>query len=52
MNLQEMWDPVIRQTLKEFKGTIISISHDRKYLNEVIDTIYLLTENGLEITEI
>lgn len=46
-NVSPLSNPVIRSVLKEFKGTIISVSHDRKYLAEVVDKIYLLTENGL-----
>lgn len=45
-NVSPLSNPVIRNVLKEFKGTIISVSHDRTYLSEVIDKIYLLTENG------
>lgn len=46
-NLSPLSNPVIRQVLKEYQGTIISISHDRKYITEVIDTLYILTEDGL-----
>lgn len=46
-NVSPLSNPVIRKVLKEFKGCIISISHDRKYLNEVIDTLYLLNDKGL-----
>ena len=46
-NVSPLSNPVIRKVLKEFKGTIISVSHDRKYLSEVVNKIYLLTENGL-----
>lgn len=46
-NLSPLSNPVIRSTLRNFKGTIISISHDRKYLEEVIDTLYFLNEDGL-----
>lgn len=46
-NLSPLSNPVIRKMLKDFKGTIISVSHDRKYIEEVIDTIYQLTEEGL-----
>ena len=42
-------NPVIRQMLKSFKGTIISVSHDRKYIEEVADKVYELTESGLVI---
>ena len=30
-------NPVIRKVLKDFNGTIVSVSHDRKYIDEVID---------------
>ena len=30
-----------------FGGTIIGVSHDRKYLAEVCDTVYVLDEAGL-----
>ena len=35
--------------LANFKGSIISVSHDRKYINEVCDKIYELTKEGLII---
>lgn len=47
-NLSPLSNPVIRKTLSEYLGSIISVSHDRKYLAEVCDTIYLLTDTGLE----
>lgn len=46
-NLSPLSNPVIRRVLREFKGTIISVSHDRKYLEEVIDVIYTLDSEGL-----
>lgn len=46
-NFSPLSGPVIRQVLKEYPGAIISISHDRKYLEEVVDTTYELTERGL-----
>ncbi len=46
-NVSPLSNPVIRRVLKEFNGTIISVSHDRKYIEEVIDYLYVLTENGL-----
>ena len=46
-NFSALSNPVIREILKEYKGTIISISHDRKYISEVIDTVYEFTEKGL-----
>lgn len=46
-NISPLSSPVIRKALREFKGTIISISHDRKYMEEVCDTLYELTLDGL-----
>jgi ATPase subunit of ABC transporter with duplicated ATPase domains len=46
-NFSPLSNPVIRQVLKEFGGSIISISHDRKYIEEVADTVYELTPRGL-----
>ncbi len=39
--------PVIRQMLRNFPGAIISVSHDRKYIGDVCDTVYRLTEKCL-----
>ena len=47
-NFSPLSGPVIRAALRDFKGGIISISHDRKYLSEVCDTVYELGENGLK----
>lgn len=46
-NFSPLSNPVIRNMLKNFGGTIISISHDRKYISEVADKVYELTTNGL-----
>lgn len=48
-NVSPLSNPVIRKALREYKGTIISVSHDRKYIEEVIDTLYRFTSNGLII---
>ncbi len=48
-NFSPLSNPVVRQALKNFGGTIISISHDRKYLNEVCDKVYILSEEGLAL---
>lgn len=48
-NFSPLSGPVIRKMLKEFPGAILSISHDRKYITEVCDTVYKLTEKGLEL---
>lgn len=46
-NVSPLSNPVIRKVLKDFNGTIVSVSHDRKYIDEVIDELYVLTNNGL-----
>lgn len=47
-NFSPLSNPVIREHLKNFDGAIISISHDRKYIQEVCDKVYRFTEDGLE----
>lgn len=47
-NMSPLSNPVIRNVLSNYKGTIISISHDRKYIEEVIDTLYILDKTGLK----
>ena len=49
-NLSPLSGPVVRQALKSFPGAIISVSHDRKFMKEVCDSIYELTPNGLNKT--
>lgn len=46
-NFSPLSNPVIRSMLKGFGGAIISISHDRKYIEEVGTTVYEVTEQGL-----
>ena len=46
-NVSPLSNPVIRRVLNEFGGTIISISHDRKYIEEVADKIYQLSSDGI-----
>lgn len=46
-NVSPLTNPVIRKVLKDFSGTIISVSHDRKYIEEVMNEVYILMENGL-----
>ena len=47
-NFSPLSNPVLRGVLKEFGGAIISVSHDRKFIDEVCDKVYVLTETGLE----
>lgn len=47
-NLSPLSNPVLRKALKNYKGAIISVSHDRKYIESVADIVYILTENGIK----
>ncbi len=47
-NFSPLSNPVVRRALIEFGGTIISVSHDRKYLTEVCTSVYTLSDKGLE----
>ena len=47
-NFSPLSGPVIRKMIKDFKGAVISISHDRKYIDEVCDTRYEMNTNGLK----
>lgn len=46
-NFSPLSGPVIRKMIREFPGTVISVSHDRKYIAEVCDVVYRLTSEGL-----
>lgn len=46
-NFSPLSGPVIRRMIHDYKGAVISISHDRKFIDEVCDTVYELTPTGL-----
>lgn len=50
-NFSPLSNPMIRKILKNYGGAVISISHDRKYISEVCDTVYELSEAGLKKRE-
>lgn len=50
-NFSPLSNPVIREVLRDYQGTIISVSHDRKYIREVCRTVYELTKEGLKLTD-
>ena len=39
----------VEKMIKEYPGAVISISHDRKYIDEVCDKVYELTKEGLKL---
>lgn len=46
-NLSPLTNPMIRHILKQYGGCIISVSHDRKYIEEVSDTVYEIKQNQI-----
>lgn len=46
-NFSPLSGPRVRQVLAGYGGSIISVSHDRRFLMEVCDKLYRFTENGL-----
>lgn len=46
-NFSPLSGPAVRQALGDFGGCIISVSHDRKYLDEVCQKVYRLEKDGL-----
>lgn len=50
-NFSPLSGPVIRKMIASFPGAVISISHDRKYIDEVCTKVYELTESGLQVQE-
>ena len=50
-NFSPLSGPVIRRMLTGFTGGIISVSHDRRFIAEVAETVYQFTESGLVLAE-
>ena len=50
-NFSPLSGPEVRGILRQFPGTIISVSHDRKYISEVCNKIYTMTASGLKLSE-
>lgn len=50
-NFSPTSQPYIRQLFAHYPGGLVCVSHDRRFLNEVCQKIYRLTENGLEEIE-
>lgn len=47
-NLSPLTRPVMVQAIRDFKGAVIGISHDRDFIKKCFDTIYRLDKDGLE----
>lgn len=50
-NFSPLSGPRVRRVLQSYGGSILAVSHDRKFLFEVCDKVYSLTENGLVLTD-
>ena len=46
-NFSPLSQPVVRRVLQDFGGSMIAVSHDRRFLSEVCDTVYRLMPEGL-----
>jgi ATPase subunit of ABC transporter with duplicated ATPase domains len=46
-NLSPLSIPVIHNLLLDYKGSIICVSHDRNFIQNVFDEVYVLTNTGL-----
>ncbi|MBE5821121.1 MAG: ABC-F family ATP-binding cassette domain-containing protein [Clostridiales bacterium] len=46
-NLSPLSITVINNLFKSYTGNIISVTHDRKFIEDVIDEVYVFTKNGL-----
>ena len=46
-NLSPLSNPIIRKLLCSFNGCIITVSHDRKFISEVCNNVYVLDKSGL-----
>lgn len=51
-NFSPLSGPVIRELIRNFPGAVISVSHDRKYIQECCDRVLELREDGLSVVEI
>lgn len=51
-NFSPLSNPVLREVLGRYPGTILAVSHDRKFIREVCDRRYELTGEGLRPVEV
>ncbi|MDO5734824.1 MAG: ATP-binding cassette domain-containing protein [Eubacteriales bacterium] len=51
-NLSPLSGPEIRAALRDFKGGILAVSHDRAFIEEIFTDVYELSESGLKAVEV
>jgi ATPase subunit of ABC transporter with duplicated ATPase domains len=48
-NFSPLSAPVIRQMIREFGGCVISVSHDRMFIQETAEKVYVLDSGGIHL---
>ena len=48
-NISPLSKPEIIEALKDYKGAIIAVSHDKDFIDQVFDKVYELNNQGLKI---
>ena len=48
-NLSPLSHEQVVKLFKDFKGSLVCVSHDRRFIHEVCDQLYDLTPQGLEL---
>ena len=48
-NLSPLSIPIIHKMFIDFKGVIICVSHDRAFIENVFDDVYVLNKDGLTL---
>ncbi len=50
-NFSPLSQPQIRSVLQTYSGSVISVSHDRRFLYEVCDKVYNLSRDGIALVD-
>ena len=51
-NFSPTSQPEIRKLFANYSGSLVTVSHDRRFLKEVCTSIYSLTEHGLKVVDL
>ncbi|MBR3168460.1 MAG: ABC-F family ATP-binding cassette domain-containing protein [Erysipelotrichaceae bacterium] len=50
-NLSPLSNPEVRKILQDYQGCIIAVSHDRAFIDEVAEKVFLLDPEGLHLLD-
>ncbi|MBQ5756862.1 MAG: ABC-F family ATP-binding cassette domain-containing protein, partial [Erysipelotrichaceae bacterium] len=50
-NLSPLSNPEVRKILQDYQGCIIAVSHDRVFIDEVAEKVFLLDPEGLHLLD-